>query len=92
MPAKTIGSHRRITTELKKFILQQAHRFNGRALEDGSIEKICQLVKEDQRFRRDIHPRAVRRLLQAQIGGGNPRPTGVGNPPHQIRRRHIRVR
>jgi hypothetical protein len=86
MSKKTICSHRFFPPELKEFILQQAIKLNGRALDNNSILELCILVKRDGRFKRGVHPNAVRRLLQGQNGGGNPRPSVVGKPLHRGKR------
>jgi len=86
MSKKTICSHRFFTPELKNFLLKQAIRLNGRALDNDSILELCQLVEKDERFNYGVHPNAVRRLLQGQNGGGNPRSFAPNKPLHRSKR------
>lgn len=87
MSRKTISSHRKLTPELREFILQSAAKFNGKALDDTSIRELCRMVKKNARFRSEVHPKAVRRLLQGQYGAATRR---HGKKPHHMRNRRVR--
>ena len=65
--SKTICSHRRLKPELKKLILEEASRFNGKALAHNSIKEVCRIIEKKSGV--SVHSMAVHRLLVGHKNG-----------------------